>query len=242
MNAIPEKSKPSPYRLLLIGLLLTPTLQAQQPAPFIAHYQATSKGLPCGGGSQQLVIDDGQYQLLSKGKFCLLGGRVDNRSLLSWQQGRWQTLAFDATVSGWFSQDDYQASRTPEGLMAVNKDGHPLVYEEHAPASQGAATMLQNLALDVERQRQDLYADYTWGDETRDYRFEWLGEEQIEFDGRAYRAHHLRQTHPKKSRVADFWFAPALEHQLIKMTVHRLGIKMLDVRLSDFERSDPITR
>ncbi|SDJ16117.1 Protein of unknown function [Ferrimonas sediminum] len=237
MNATPEKSNRPLHRLLLIGLLLAPSLQAQQPAPFIAHYQATSKGLPCGGGWQQLVDDGSQYQLLSKGKFCLLGGKVDNRSVLSWQQGRWQTLSFDASVSGWFSRDDYQANRTPDGLMAVNKDGSPLVYEEHPPASQGAATMLQNLALDAERQRQDLFADYTWGDETRDYRFQWLGEEQIEFNGHAYRTHHLRQTHPKKSRVADFWFAPALEHQLIKMTVHRLGIKMLDVRLSDFERT-----
>lgn len=223
--------------LALISLLLLSPLgfaQSSKPTPFFAQYQATSKGLPCGGGWQRLFKEAQHYRLQSQGDFCLFGGEVDSDVVLQWQRTRWQSTSFEASVKRWFRHDQYQGKNPTGTQMLVFKEGELLDDPEFAPATQDPATMIQNLGLAISEQQQDLFTDYTWGDETRHYPFEWLGDDTIEFDGKPYAAYHLRQTHPKKSRVADFWFAPALNHQLIQMTVHRLGIKVLHVELTEF--------
>ena len=228
------KITPARIELCLLLVASLPAVATPLPtAPFTAHYQASSQGVSCGQGTQSLRLEGQQALLEGSGDFCLFGD-ASNLTRMSWFGKRWHTDSFSSQVHGWFPVA-YQGTVNAQGTMAVTEDGEPIQYPETMlPAIQGAATMLQNLPL-LAAPGQDVVTSYTWGDETRHYRFENLGMTTLALMDREVTALHLRQTHPRKSRVADFWFAPELGNQLARLEVRRLGILVLEVEMTQFQ-------
>ncbi|WP_028110291.1 hypothetical protein [Ferrimonas futtsuensis] len=218
---------------LLLAASLPAVAEPLPTAPFTAHYQASSQGVPCGQGTQSLKLEGQQALLEGSGDFCLFGD-ANNLTRMSWFNERWNTDSFASQVKGWFPVE-YRGKPGAQGTMEVLEDGELIDYPDTmTPAIQGAATMLQNLPL-LAKPGQDVVTSYTWGDETRHYRFENLGLTTLPLMDRSVTTLHLRQTHPRKSRVADFWFAPELGNQLVRLEVRRLGILVLEVELTQFQ-------
>ncbi|TKB48220.1 hypothetical protein FCL40_12780 [Ferrimonas sediminicola] len=219
--------------LPLLSLLLSVAVQSTPIGGFTAHYLASSQGVPCGQGFQSLSHDREGVTLESQGDFCLLG-EAHNLTRLRWQEDRWYTQGFTTEVAGWFPAL-YRGEADNQGLIRVFQQGEAVHYPDGMePAIQGAATLLQNLPL-LAQSGQDVVTSYTWGAETRHYRFENLGKATLSLMGAPYTALHLRQSHPEKSRVADFWFAPDLGNQLVRLEVRRLGFLVLEVEMQHYQ-------
>ncbi|GAA5188964.1 DUF3108 domain-containing protein [Ferrimonas gelatinilytica] len=228
----------APLAAMMLTLLFCAPSALAELATFTAEYRAYASGLPCGRGRWSLHPMDGvdeipRYQYRAEGKLCIMGQRVDHRSnFLLMERGpvpenyrsQFKGVFRSRTLEGEFDGQHFQ----------VTLDGQPLENEDSfPPARWEPGLLLYHLGL----ARESLTLSYTWGEETREYLFEYHGSEEIETPLGPVLAHKLVQDHPGKERVAQFWFAPALNNALVQMKVSRLGLPWLTVKMTDY-RSD----
>ncbi len=231
-----------PAAALLLLLLSLPAALAQ-PVPFRAEYRAYTSGLPCGKGSwslQALAAAEGtpRYQYRAEGKICVMGQRVDHRSRFRMTeqgpvpedyQSRFKGLFKSRSLDGEFDGEHFQVALN--GVLLDNAEAFP-------PARWEPGLLLYQLG----RTRDSVTLSYTWGEETREYLFEYLGSELLDTPLGPLLTHKLVQDHPHKQRVAQFWFAPALDNTLVQVKVSRLGVPWLTVKITDYHSdSSPVS-
>ncbi|GAA4897759.1 DUF3108 domain-containing protein [Ferrimonas pelagia] len=211
--------------------LLTP-VSAEPPAPYQAQYRAFASGLPCGQGEIELKrLSPGQYQYSASGKICSMGPRASHQSLFTYDDRKILPQRYETVLDGVW-RDRHLAGIQQEGVFVQTLNGEPLPLElPFHPAQWEPTLLIHQLGL----ARSSVQLSYTWGEETRDYLFEYLGEETLETKLGQLKTHKFEQDHPHKQRVAQFWFAPQLNDALVQVKVSRLGIPWLTVELSAYQ-------
>ncbi|MBY6186739.1 DUF3108 domain-containing protein [Marinobacter hydrocarbonoclasticus] len=223
---------PRPLSLLIV-LLPAFSLWAK-PVPFEARYQAYTTGLPCGKGTLTLTESEpGQYQYHAKGKICVIGQHIDHQSAFAQTTQGPQPGAYETEFDGWFRDRLLAGTPQANGRYTVTLNGKTLPDSEDFPRAQWEpALMLRQLA----QARDDVQLSYTWGDETRDYLFQYQGEETLKTPLGPLKTHKFVQDHPNESRVATFWFAPELDGLLVQLEATRLGVHWLTVKLKRYHK------
>ncbi|MBY5990834.1 DUF3108 domain-containing protein [Ferrimonas balearica] len=218
------------YRLLIPLLFSAPLLAA--PETFEARYKAYTSGIPCGSGRLSLSQSaPDQYRYRASGKICVLGQNIQHQSQFSWLEGQLQPGPYQTHFDGWFKDRHLTGELGPAQRYVVIQNGETLPDSDDFPRAQWEpAQMLMTLA----QAREDVRLSYTWGDETRDYLFEYQGEEALETALGTLTTHKFIQDHPNEARVAQFWFAPELGGVLVRLEASRLGIPWLTVRIRDY--------
>lgn len=217
--------------LLLLSLL--PVIAFASPVPFEARYQAYTTGVPCGKGTLRLNADkDGAFRYRASGKICVIGQHIDHQSRFDVQNDVLVPGPYQTEFDGWFSDRLLDGAPGPDGRYTVTLNGKPLPDTDAFPRAQWEpAQMLRILS----QAREDVRLSYTWGDETRDYLFEYLGTETLDTKLGPMLTHKFVQDHPNEARVATFWFAPALDGLMVQLEATRLGVHWLTVKLRDYQ-------
>ncbi|QIZ77203.1 DUF3108 domain-containing protein [Ferrimonas lipolytica] len=215
--------------LLSAALLLIACVTNAAPVEYTASYRASSAGLPCGKGTLSLVaLENGKYQYRAEGKACVLSQSLDHRSQFSLMPLRGDN--YTSKFKGWFSKRLLEGENI-DGSYNVTLNGEPLTTEVFAAAELEPTIMMYQLGHSSESQQ----LSYTWGEETRDYWFEYLGTETIDTELGELLTHKYRQKHPNESRVATLWFSPQHDGLMVKAKVSRLGISWLHFKITEYQ-------
>ncbi|MBY6018358.1 DUF3108 domain-containing protein [Ferrimonas balearica] len=219
-------------RRFLLLCLFSPLLHAT-PVPFEAHYRAYTTGLPCGKGQFSLEQqDNGEYRYQASGKICVIGQHIDHLSQFQHIEGELKPGNYHTEFDGWFTHRTLNGSLNDEGRYVVVQNGETLPDSEAFPRAQWEPAQMLRLLGEA---RDDITLSYTWGDETREYRFDYLGTETLETELGPLLTHKFEQDHPNEARVATFWFAPELDDLLVKLESSRLGVHWLTVEIKRYQ-------
>lgn len=217
--------------LLLLSLL--PVIAVASPVPFEARYQAYTTGLPCGKGKLRLEAEpDGEYRYQASGKICVIGQHIDHESRFGMQDNTLVPGPYQTEFDGWFSHRFLDGDLNSSGRYTVTLNGETLPDTEEFPRAQWEpAQMLRILS----QAREDVQLSYTWGDETREYLFEYQGTETLDTKLGPLLTHKFVQDHPNEARVATFWFAPELDGLMVQLEATRLGVHWLTVKVRAYQ-------
>ncbi len=215
--------------LLFIAFSLLAGVANAAPTEFTASYRAYSAGLPCGKGSLSLrQLDDGRYEYRAKGKACVLSQSLDHYS--RFQLAPLQGDEYQSQFSGWFSQRLLQGQQQ-DGHYAVTLNGEPLTTELFPAATLEPTIMMYQLGHSQQSQQ----LSYTWGEETRDYWFEYQGSEVIDTKLGPLLTHKYQQDHPNESRIATLWFSPKYDGLMVQAKVSRLGVSWVNFVINEYQ-------
>lgn len=212
--------------------------------PFKADYVVTRGGSDYGHAVRTLeATDEGAYKLtmMTDISWLFLSDKRTFNSEFKLKQGRVQPLVFSYSRTGTGSDKSFAARFDHDQQQLVNTaNNKPVDLQWHADRLDEASALMQ-LQLDVAqadktssetREWQYRVVDEKGADDT--LKFRWQSKEEVKLPYGTLQTIAVQRIRENSSRVTNYWFAPELNYNLVRMYQAKDGDETATLELKNY--------